>query len=63
MMLEMERRTGSLEVVSGSGKRAMLALSTGLFANTELGGESRTAARGAARRALVANRSLRVPPA
>jgi CheY-like chemotaxis protein len=41
MMLEMERRTGSLEVVSGSGKRAMLVLSTGLFASTELGGEAR----------------------
>ena len=40
MMLEMERRTGSLEVVSGSGKRAMLVLSTGLFANTEIGGET-----------------------
>jgi two-component system OmpR family response regulator len=41
MMLEMERRTGSLEVVSGSGKRALLVLSTGLFASTELGGEAR----------------------
>jgi two-component system OmpR family response regulator len=40
MMLEMERRTGSLEVVSGSGKRAMLVLSTGLFASTEIGGEA-----------------------
>ena len=39
MMLEMERRTGSLEVVSGAGKRAMLVLNTGLFAHTELGGE------------------------
>lgn len=43
MMLEMERRTGSLEVVSGSGKRAMLVLSTGLFATTEIGGEARPA--------------------
>ena len=43
MMLEMERRTGSLEVVSGSGKRAMLVLSTGLFASTEIGGEARPA--------------------
>lgn len=41
MMLEMERRTGSLEVVSGSGKRALLSLSAGLFASTELGGEPR----------------------
>ena len=43
MMLEMERRTGSLEVVSGSGKRAMLLLSAGLFSSTELAGESRAA--------------------
>jgi CheY-like chemotaxis protein len=43
MMLEMERRTGGLEVVSGSGKRAQLILSSGLFANTELAGESRPA--------------------
>ena len=35
MMLEMERRTGSLEVVSGSNKRALLTLSAGLFAHTE----------------------------
>ena len=39
MMLEMERRTGTLEVISGSNKRALLALSTGLFASTELSGE------------------------
>jgi len=38
MMLEMERRTGSLEVVSGSNKRALLVLSGGAFAGTELGG-------------------------
>lgn len=38
MMLEMERRTGSLEVVSSSGSRAILVLSTGLFAATEIGG-------------------------
>ena len=37
-MLEMERRTGSLEVVSGSGKRALLVLSTGFFAASEIGG-------------------------
>ncbi|MDB4939132.1 MAG: Response regulator receiver:Transcriptional regulatory protein C-terminal [Labilithrix sp.] len=43
MMLEMERRTGSLEVVSGAGKRAALMLSTGLFSSTELGGEPRPA--------------------
>ncbi len=40
MMLEMERRTGSLEVVSSGGKRAMLVLSAGLFAATEISGES-----------------------
>jgi two-component system, OmpR family, response regulator len=42
MMLEMERRTGTLEVISGTGKRALLVLSTGLFANTEVAGEART---------------------
>ncbi|CAN5919973.1 hypothetical protein BH11MYX4_BH11MYX4_33060 [soil metagenome] len=42
MMLEMERRTGTLEVVSGAGKRALLILSTGLFANTEVAGETRS---------------------
>jgi CheY-like chemotaxis protein len=40
MMLEMERRTGSLEVVSGSNKRALIVLSTGFFANTEMGGQA-----------------------
>ncbi len=43
MMLEMERRTGSLEVVSGSNKRALLFLSSGLFANTEMSGEAHPA--------------------
>ena len=38
MMLEMERRTGTLEVVSGSNTRALLVLSSGLFASTELRG-------------------------
>ena len=42
MMLEMERRTGTLEVVSGGGKRALLVLSTGLFASTEVAGEARS---------------------
>jgi CheY-like chemotaxis protein len=41
MMLEMERRTGSLDVTSGAGKRALFVLNTGLFAHTELGGEAR----------------------
>jgi CheY-like chemotaxis protein len=43
MMLEMERRTGSLEVVSGSNKRALLDLSTGFLAGSELGGEAAAA--------------------
>jgi len=42
MMLEMERRTGTLEVISGGGKRALLVLSTGLFAHTEVAGEARS---------------------
>jgi two-component system, OmpR family, response regulator len=43
MMLEMERRTGVLEVVASAGKRAMLVLSTGLFANSEVDGEAKPA--------------------
>ena len=42
MMPELERRTGTLDVISGTGKRAVLVLSTGLFANTEVGGVSGT---------------------
>jgi two-component system OmpR family response regulator len=42
MMLEMERRTGTLEVISGTGRRALLVLSTGLFASTEVAGEARS---------------------
>ena len=42
MMLEMERRTGTLEVVASTGKRAMLILAVGLFASTEVAGESRS---------------------
>jgi len=42
MMLEMERRTGTLEVVASSGKRAIFVLSTGLFASSEVGGEARS---------------------
>lgn len=38
MMLEMERRTGTLEVVAGTGVKAQLILSTGLFAHAEVGG-------------------------
>ena len=42
MMLELERRTGTLEVVSSTGTRALLVLTQGLFANTDVAGESRT---------------------
>ena len=42
MMLEMERRTGTLEVISSGGTRALLVLSTGLFAATEVNGETRS---------------------
>jgi CheY-like chemotaxis protein len=41
MMFEMERRTGTIEVVAASGTRAVLTLSAGLFAATELGGVSK----------------------
>ncbi|MBS2015368.1 MAG: response regulator [Deltaproteobacteria bacterium] len=40
MMLEMERRTGNLDVVSSGGKRASFVITTGLFASTEIGGAS-----------------------
>lgn len=36
MMLELERRTGTLEVVSGSGTKAVLNLTSGLFASTDV---------------------------
>jgi len=39
MMLEMERRTGTLEVIATSGKRGVLTLSTGLFIATEMDGK------------------------
>lgn len=38
MMLEMERRTGTLDVVSSGGKRASFVITTGLFASTEIAG-------------------------
>lgn len=41
MMLEMERRTGTLEVVAGDGRRSVLVLSMGNFATTEVGGSPR----------------------
>ncbi|HVJ88528.1 MAG TPA: response regulator [Labilithrix sp.] len=43
MMFEMERRSGLLEVVSLSGNRCTLTLSTGMFARTSLGGAERPA--------------------
>ncbi len=43
MMFEMERRSGLVEVVSSSGKRASLTLTAGLFASTESGGAQRPA--------------------
>ena len=42
MMLEMERRTGTLEVKAANGKRAVFVLNTGLFANAEVSGEPRS---------------------
>ena len=41
MMFELERRTGTLEVIATSGKKALLTLSSGLFAATEIGGVAR----------------------
>jgi CheY-like chemotaxis protein len=43
MMFEMERRSGRIDVVAQSGKRASLVLTNGLFAVTELGGQPRPA--------------------
>ena len=43
MMFEMERRSGLVEVVSTSGKRASLTLTNGLFASTEVAGAQRPA--------------------
>lgn len=43
MMFEMERRSGLVDVVAESGRRASLTLTHGLFANTELGGAARPA--------------------
>lgn len=40
MMLEMERRTGTLDVVSSGGKRAAFVITTGLFASTEVSGSA-----------------------
>ncbi|MBX3207268.1 MAG: response regulator [Labilithrix sp.] len=43
MMFEMERRSGLIEVVAMSGKRASLTLTDGLFASTEVAGAPRPA--------------------
>ena len=43
MMFEMERRSGLIECVSGSGKRASLLLVEGLFSNTDIGGQPKPA--------------------
>lgn len=43
MMFEMERRSGLVEVVAQSGRRASLILTDGLFAATEVGGAPRPA--------------------
>ncbi|MBX3259723.1 MAG: response regulator [Labilithrix sp.] len=43
MMFEMERRSGLVEVVATSGKRASLTLTDGLFASTEIAGAPRPA--------------------
>jgi two-component system OmpR family response regulator len=43
MMLEMERRTGTLDVKTTSGTRAVLTLAGGLFASTEVNGQPKPA--------------------
>jgi CheY-like chemotaxis protein len=43
MMFEMERRSGTIDVVSSSGKRAVMLLVEGLFSNTEIAGVSKSA--------------------
>jgi CheY-like chemotaxis protein len=43
MMFEMERRSGTVQVVAQSGRRALLTISHGLFATTEVAGEQRPA--------------------
>lgn len=40
MMLELERRTGTLDIVSPSGTRATFSLNQGLFAETALSGQT-----------------------
>lgn len=43
MMFEMERRSGTVQIVAQSGKRAVIVMSGGLFASTEVGGQQRPA--------------------
>lgn len=43
MMFEMERRSGTVQVVAQSGKRAVITVTDGLFATTEVDGVSRGA--------------------
>lgn len=43
MMFEMERRSGLIEVVAQSGKRATITMNGGLFASTELQGQPKPA--------------------
>lgn len=43
MMFEMERRSGLLDIVAASGKRAKLLLVSGLFSATEIDGQDRPA--------------------
>lgn len=43
MMLEMERRSGTLDIKASSGKRALLLIVGGLFSSTEVGGEAKPA--------------------
>lgn len=43
MMFEMERRSGHLDIVAASGKRAKLLLVSGLFASTEIDGQDKPA--------------------
>ena len=43
MMLEMERRTGVVEIVGSSGRRGTLTLAQGLFANTAIDGAPKPA--------------------
>jgi CheY-like chemotaxis protein len=43
MMFEMERRSGTVEIISSGGTKALLTIAHGLFASTELGGAEKPA--------------------